>query len=178
MLPLRCPFKSQMWQTSIFSERGEGCGGLWGGGGLEVASHAIKAGGLRNNPFSFPLLPLSALILLSFPLLSNDHRPTSDYPFHNSTSVEFINFWTKNEKSKDYCQNWFRTTCIVSHNNILAGHTSLLQVYRWAARPGRQLFSLRVNLLQTWLCQKGTAHLIDKATTLEPHGINRRDELN
>ena len=27
-------------------------------------------------------------------------------------------------------QSWFKTTCIVFYNNISAGHTSLLQVYR------------------------------------------------
>ena len=158
---------------------GDGAGVLGGGGGRGgVGKRAMQSGGLRKNPFPFPSLPLPARILLSFPLLSNDHRPTSDYPFHNSVSAKFINFWTKNEKSKDYCQSWFRTTRIAFHNNISAGHTSLLQVYRWAARPGRQLFSLRVNQLQRWLCEKGTAHPIDRTMTLEPHGINRRDELN
>ena len=142
---------------------GDGAGILGGGGGGGGGKRAMQSGGLRKNPFPFPSLPLPARILLSF---------------HNSVSAKFINFWTKNEKSKDYCQSWFRTTCIAFHNNISAGHTSLLQVYRWAARPGRQLFSLRVNQLQRWLCEKGTAHPIDRTMTLEPHGINRRDELN
>ena len=65
-----------------------------GGGGGGV-SEPCKAGGLRKNPFLFRSLQLPARILLSFPLLSNDHWPTSDYPFHNSVSAKF------------------RTTCIV-----------------------------------------------------------------
>ena len=35
-----------------------------------------------------------------------------------------------NEKSKDYCKADLKQTCIVFYNNISAGHTSLLQVYR------------------------------------------------
>ena len=37
---------------------------------------------------------------------------------------------TKNEKSKDYCKADLKQRVLFFYNNISAGHTSLLQVYR------------------------------------------------
>ena len=48
------------------------------------------------------------------------------YPSHGS-----LRFITSQEREvQRLLQSWFKTTCIVFYNNISAGHTSLLQVYR------------------------------------------------
>ena len=43
----------------------------------------------------------------------------------------YTGYWiAKNEKSKDYCKANSEQRVLFFHNNVWAGHTSLLQVYK------------------------------------------------
>ena len=43
----------------------------------------------------------------------------------------YTGYWmAKNEKSKDYCKADSEQLVLFFHNNVWAGHTSLLQVYK------------------------------------------------
>ena len=88
---------------------------------FRLASHA---GVFRGAPSSqTPAQPKTTLLSHCFICL------VSDQPINVTLELLF----SKNEKSKEVqrlLQSWFKTTCIVFYNNISAGHTSLLQVYR------------------------------------------------
>ena len=42
----------------------------------------------------------------------------------------FVHIFAKNEKSQDYCKADLKQRVLFFYNNISAGHTSLLQVYK------------------------------------------------
>ena len=73
--------------------------------------------------------PLTTMI---WPIACSGVDPSRSSIFFKLTADKLLVFkWSKTQEVQRLLQSWFKTTNIVFfYNNISAGHTSLLQVYR------------------------------------------------
>ena len=87
---------------------------------------ASEAGREGSPPAVAP--PLACLSRLYF----SRYPPNGELARRLKTAAHFLTHaaFIKNEKSKDYCQADSEQRILFFHNNISAGHTSFLQVYR------------------------------------------------